>query len=275
MPVQPDIARIPVGEFRERISSEMIPLSSQFAYFAARAPLAGDDLREYLEDPVAALPPGVSALLPKINVLLVPFLERGEAKAPAAVEHVLTFDRPDDGRYLPSTSWWERDELVAVFAIDELEVGDYHYEFYHHLAKAAAGRIQSSQLAGYATLLKEELAGRTHGEVDEESWQAKQTLIERHRAATRESRLFKDYLRLSFSDTLTLFLHGLCCDIDVEPGPRQLPSRFLRQRLKHLQTLFPPPAGYALFPDELDKLPGERERPSSPHTGAERSSSSL
>jgi hypothetical protein len=275
MPVQPDLARISLGEFRKRISPEMIPLSTQFAYFAAASPLTEEDLRDYLEDPVAALPSTVSALLPTIHVLLVPFLERAESKTVAATEHVLTFDRPDDGRYLRSTSWWEREELVAAFAVDELEVGDYHYEFYHHLAKAAAERIPSDRLTDYAAQLKEELASRTHGEVDEESWQAKQALIERHRAATRESRLFKDYLRLSFADTLTLFLHGLCCDIDVEPGPRQLPSRFLRKRLKLLQTMFPPPAGYALFPDELDKLPAERERPSSPHSEAERSTSSL
>jgi len=253
----------------------MIPLSNQFAYFAAASPLTEDDLRDYLQDPVAAIPPGVLALLPKTNVLLVPFLERAEAKAAPAAQNVLVFDRPDDGRYLRSASWREQLELVAAFAVDELEVGDYHYELYHHLAKAVAESIQTERLAEYSALLKEELANRTHGEVDEESWQAKQSLLERHRAATRESKLFRDYLRLSFADTLTLYLHGLCCDIDVEPGPRQLPSRCLRKRLKLLQVMFPPPEGYALFPEELDKLTPDRERSSASHPEAERSTSSL
>ena len=38
---------------------------------------------------------------------------------------------------------------------------------------------------------------------------------------------------------MTLYLHGLCCDIDVETGPRQLPSRHLRKRLEALKSLFP------------------------------------
>ena len=53
------------------------------------------------------------------------------------------------------------------------------------------------------------------------------------------------------SDTLTLYLHGICCDIDVDTGPRQLPSRYLRKRLKLMQTLYPQPNGYAVFPEDL------------------------
>jgi hypothetical protein len=53
-------------------------------------------------------------------------------------------------------------------------------------------------------------------------------------------------------DTLTLYLHGICCDIDVDTGPRQLPSRFMRRRLMLLEELFPPPKGYAVFPEQLE-----------------------
>jgi hypothetical protein len=38
----------------------------------------------------------------------------------------------------------------------------------------------------------------------------------------------------------------------VEPGPRQLPSRHLRRRLKLLQQMLPAPKGYAVSPEELD-----------------------
>jgi hypothetical protein len=75
--------------------------------------------------------------------------------------------------------------------------------------------------------------------------------VRRQTATNRETKLFRDYTRQSFSDTLTLYLHGLCCDIDVEPGPRQLASRYLRKRLEVLRQLYPPPDNYSLFPEEL------------------------
>jgi hypothetical protein len=66
----------------------------------------------------------------------------------------------------------------------------------------------------------------------------------------RETSLWSDYLRQALRDTLTLFLHGICCDIDVEAGPCQLASRHIRKRLELLKTAFPPPEGYALFPSK-------------------------
>ena len=50
---------------------------------------------------------------------------------------------------------------------------------------------------------------------------------------------------------MTLYLHGICCDLDVETGPRQLASRHLRKRLELLEREFPPPSGYAVFPEDL------------------------
>ena len=67
-----------------------------------------------------------------------------------------------------------------------------------------------------------------------------------------DSKLMKDYFRQALEDTLTLYLHGLCCDIDVETGPRQLPSRHLRKRLEALKSLFPPPEGHAVFPEDAN-----------------------
>ena len=34
-------------------------------------------------------------------------------------------------------------------------------------------------------------------------------------------------------------------------GSSQLPTRFLRKRLEVLREIFPPPEGFALFPEEL------------------------
>jgi hypothetical protein len=87
MPAQVDLSKLSVRQFAERFKSEMIPLSNTFSYFCASVPLSEEDLKEYLEEPVAALPPGVAAALPKISILLVPYLERangtGSPKAPA------------------------------------------------------------------------------------------------------------------------------------------------------------------------------------------------
>ena len=77
----------------------------------------------------------------------------------------------------------------------------------------------------------------------------KQGLLRRQTNVRKETKVFRDYARQSFIDTLTLYLHGICCDIDVETGPRQLPSRHLRKRLNVLFALFPPPSGYAVFPE--------------------------
>ena len=66
------------------------------------------------------------------------------------------------------------------------------------------------------------------------------------------TKAFRAYAKQSFIDTLTLYLHGICCDIDVDTGPRQLPSRYLRKRLMAMEQLFPPPKGYAVFPEQLE-----------------------
>ena len=81
---------------------------------------------------------------------------------------------------------------------------------------------------------------------------AAETELRRSGSARRErGKAFSEYARQSFIDTLTLYLHGICCDIDVDTGPRQLPSRYLRRRLMLLEELFPPPKGYVVFPEHL------------------------
>ena len=89
--------------------------------------------------------------------------------------------------------------------------------------------------------IREELSAEVHGEVDEKSWHLKQALLRRQTNVRKETKLFREYARQAFEDTLTLYLHGTCCDIDVETGPRQMPSRYLRRRLELLISLFPRP----------------------------------
>jgi hypothetical protein len=271
------LSRVSVGQFAERFRAEVIPLSNTFAYFCASVPMSEEVLKEYLEEPVAALPPAIAAMLPRISILLVPYLERsGERGAPKAgrktrraldrpaLEKISDFvvgERPAEGRQSWASQISFENETVLLFALKEQDVAEYHYRLYRRLAALIADKWSTQAAASYKTMIREELMASVHGEVDDESWQAKQTLLRHQSNVKRDSAAFADYVRQSFIDTLTLYLHGICCDIDVETGPRQLPSRYLRKRLNLLKSLYTPPSGYALFPedDEPKALPPARE----------------
>src|SRR3954468_24058303 len=78
-------SKVTVGQFAERFRGEVIPLSNTFAYFCASVPMSEEVVKEYLEEPVAALPPSLASTLPRISILLVPYLERsGERASPKA-----------------------------------------------------------------------------------------------------------------------------------------------------------------------------------------------
>ena len=254
MPAQPDLSKLSVTQFAERFRGEMIPLSNNFSYFCASVPMSEEDLKEYLEEPVAALPPTIAGALPKISILLVPYLERGDGHekrkaAPPAADYV-SIERPPEGRLSPYTQLKLGDETVLAFALKDQEVAEYHYRFYHLLATLMAEHWSDDVETRYIRVLRDELSADVHGEVDEPSWRLKQAM--RRSQNVRNGKAFREYARQSFADTLTLYLHGICCDIDVDTGPRQLPSRYLRKRLLLLEELFAPPQGYAVFPEQLE-----------------------
>ncbi len=247
-----DLSRLSVGQFAERFRAEMIPLSNTFSYFCASVPLTEEDIKEYLEEPIAALPPSIASRLPKISILLVPYLERMNAREKIGkMSDFISIEKPPENRLSWATHLRVGNEQVLVFALKGQEVAEYHYRFYRLLATLLADRLEEQELSAWSALLHEELGAHVHGEVDEESWHAKQSLQRRQSIARRDTRAFKEYARPAFIDTLTLYLHGICCDIDVETGPRQLPSRFLRRRLQLLASTYPPPEGYAVFPEDL------------------------
>lgn len=248
MSTETERSRLTVEELAARARAEMIPLTSAFSYFST-LPVAEDDLRQYFHDPIAALPPAVCAGLGKLGLLLVPFLERSNGRRGAGF---VEFDEPPEGRRL----FWARtaldDATVLLFGIRTVEMADYHYHFYNAVANVVGDRWRGESQERYYRLLRDELGSDVHGEVDERSWHLKQTL-RRQSNARKESKLFRDYARQSFEDTLTLYLHGICCDIDVDTGPRQMASRYLRRRLELLENLYPPPEGYAVFPEQVNK----------------------
>jgi hypothetical protein len=253
MSAHTDLDKLSVKEFAERFSDSLIPVSNTFSYFPA-LPLSEEDLKEYVEEPIAALPPAVGSLLRKVSILFVPYLEKanGKDKGEAPVD-VVTFEKPPESRQSWCAQLIVRGQTSLVFAIKERHVADYHYEFYNAVAALIADHSLEEDRDRFSLLMREELSNSVHGEVDEKGWQLKQALLRRQSNVRRETKLFREYARQSFIDTMTLYLHGICCDIDVDTGPRQLPSRHLRRRLELLESLYPPPQGYAVFPEELNR----------------------
>src|SRR6266545_2596756 len=85
--------RVPVDELADRCRGDLVPLTNRLAYFTA-VPMAEEDLRQYLHDPIAALPPAIGKTLPKLGILLVPYLEKGNGKH----GDMVSFERPAEAR---------------------------------------------------------------------------------------------------------------------------------------------------------------------------------
>jgi hypothetical protein len=238
--------KLSVEQLAARFRSEMIPITTKFSY-SSTLPIAEEDLRQYLNDPIAAISPAILATLPAIGIILGPYLEKANGKEGDSV----TVERPTEARYLPCVRRDLADLTILALGIKEIEVADYHYQFYNALAAVVADRWSPDMQERFYRTIREDLSAEVHGEVDEKSWHLKQALQRRQTNVRKETKLFREYARQAFEDTLTLFLHGTCCDIDVETGPRQMPSRYLRRRLELLISLFPPPEGYAVLPEQL------------------------
>jgi len=239
-------SRLTVEELATRFRAEMIPVTNRFSYFST-LPIADEDLRQYLNDPIAAVSPAIVAALPPIGIILAPYLEKGNGKEGDSV----SFERPSEARQIAVSRRELEGLTVLVLAIKDMEVADYHYQFYNSLSAVVADHWSQDIQERFFRTIREELSAEVHGEVDEKSWHLKQALVRRQTNVRRETKLFREYARQAFEDTLTLYLHGTCCDIDVDTGPRQMPSRYLRRRLELLISLFPPPEGYAVLPEQL------------------------
>ena len=261
MPTPP---KIPLEEFARQCRDETIPLNSLFSYFCA-CPIEDDALRRLLHEPVAAAPPELGKLYRHIRVILVPYLETPVAKSGSnggdgsggksktAPRRVVSFTRPPQRRSVFAGTLRYDDEAFLFLAVMDEDPADCHYSFYSGVANLVCETLADEALAGFSELVREELTDQAHGEIDEESWRLKEELVRRQTDPTRNTKLLRGYVRQSMQDTLTLYMHGLCCDIDLEAGPRQLNSRNIRRRLNLLRKVLPPPSGFALFPEELDR----------------------
>ena len=252
MSAQNSPQRFNLAQYADRFRNQMVPLGARFCYYCATPSIGEEELREYLDEPVAALPPVISNRLPDIKILLVPYLEKAaQSRSRSAGEPLVTVEKPQASQSLDSGSLVSVGVAVLAFAVNDTEVADYHYRFYRAIAELVAGRMGKGIPKEYIELLRSELTQGAHGEVDEPAWRLKLELEPADARSARAPKRFRDYAYQSFVDTLTLYMHGICCDIDVETGPRQLASNLLRKRLKLLKETYPPPATYAVFPEDL------------------------
>jgi hypothetical protein len=136
----------------------------------------------------------------------VPYLEKGNGRA----GDIVSFEKPAEGRQLTSVRVAAAGMTILVLATKEEDIANYHYTFYNALAALIADTWQFGPRESFYQQLREELSAEVHGEVDERSWHLKQALVRRQTNARKETKLFRDYARQAFEDTLTLYLHGTC-----------------------------------------------------------------
>src|ERR1041384_7386382 len=88
-------SRLTVEELAARFRGEMIPITSKFSYFST-LPVAEEDLRQYLNDPISAISPAIVAALPPMGIIWSPYLEKGNGKEGDCI----TFERPSESRQI-------------------------------------------------------------------------------------------------------------------------------------------------------------------------------
>src|SRR5580658_1835887 len=116
MSTDTDRARLTVEELAARFRGEMIPLTNKFSYFAT-LPVAEEDLRQYLNDPIAAISPAILTVLPKVGLILAPYLEKANGKGSDAV----TFERPAENRALAFVRRDLDDMAILALGVKDIE----------------------------------------------------------------------------------------------------------------------------------------------------------
>jgi hypothetical protein len=238
------VTRVPVEAFTGQCRRHLIALSGTVSYFEAVA-LDGEQKRQFLQEPIDAVPKNLLERVPPIRIVLVPYLEKGTNGG----TDLVSFEKPPHSRRQPSSIFDVKDEVFLLFSTEEQDIADYHYWFYQAVATLGAAAVTEEEHARFAALVYDELNRGTRGEVDEASLQWKSKVQRKSQLPGRTTKVMREYIQHALEDTLTLYLHGLCCDIDVESGPRQLAARYLRLRLELLSGVYPPNPGYLVFPE--------------------------
>lgn len=245
-----DTQGMPTEAFVAECSEVLIPVNEHVSYFSVE-PLDEKDRQRLVFDPIRALPPRVLTMVPNLRLVLVPFLaadpdDEGEAGA----VRIRFTEPPADERWFSDYQSTETEHYIFLATRND-EYYDAHILFYQALAarivEGSGGEIQ----AVFNIVLDTELRRNAHGEINEYSWLRKKDLLSLAADAEDRQKYLDEYRSAALADTLTLYLHGLCCDIDLNNGPKQLASKHIRMRLGVLKDLLPPPKGVPLFPDDV------------------------
>ena len=73
-PMAPD-SKISVESFARHCNGQMIPINGSLSYFSV-IPLEDGDLQRLVYDPAATVPPKAHEIVPKINLVVVGYLEK-------------------------------------------------------------------------------------------------------------------------------------------------------------------------------------------------------
>ncbi len=247
----PAESKVPSEEFATQCRGQMIPLDKWISYFSV-VPLNEGELQRLVYDPASAIPSKMAEIIPKLRIVLVPFLEKPpRSNGSGSKGPIISFQLPAKTKRMVAGNLETNGETYIFLSIHDEDVADAHYILYQQLAELVATRAGGAEVEAFYELLRAEIGGNVHGEIDERAWQLKDELLRKQKDPCRKTKLLAAYRRQALQDTLTLYLHGLCCDIDVDAGPRQLASGHIRKRLMVLKGFLPPPNGVALFPEEL------------------------
>ena len=175
-PQSTSITQIAVEEFAEQCRRHLVPLTSHVSCFQAVS-LDAEQHRQFLREPLEAIPTSLLERLAPLRLVLVPYLEKGAAGSPGFV----AFEKPPPQRLLRRTMFDVRDEIFLLFAIEEQDVADYHYELFNTVACLACGVVREEEFSSFSALVLDELNRGTRGEVDEGSLQLKLQLQRRQR----------------------------------------------------------------------------------------------
>lgn len=245
-----DARGIPTKEFVASCHDVLIPINEHVSYFSVE-PLDEKERQRLVFDPISALPPKVLSLVPNLRLVLVPFLaaEANAEKDPSTVR--ISFSEPPaNKRWFSDFHETEAEHYIFVATRSD-NYFDSHVLFYQALVSRIVERADGQLSEMFNLLLDTELKKNAHGEINEFAWLWKKDLLALAADAADRQSYVDAYRAAALSDTLVLYLHGLCCDIDLDNGPKQLASRYIRLRLQLLRDFLPPPEGVALFPDEL------------------------
>lgn len=245
-----DARGIPTKEFVASCREVLIPVNEHVSYFSVE-PLDEKERQRLVFDPIGALPPKVLSLVPNLRLVLVPFLATEASSESSGATVRISFSEPaGNKRWFSDYQKTETEHFIFV-AIRSDDYFDSHVLFYQALASRIIEHADGQLTEMFNLLLDTELKKNARGEVNEFAWLCKKDLLALAADAEERQRCLEAYRAAALADTLALYLHGLCCDIDLDNGPKQLASRYIRLRLHLLKDFLPPPKGVALFPDEL------------------------